>query len=310
MENPNLKKLISQYLEGKTSEAENKLVERWLDNIAEENNSNLPNLDFVKLKAKQQFLSKIEKDPTSKQEKNKINWIWKVAAGLIPLFVITVLWLQFGNEEKWMESSTAFGEFKEIYLPDSSKVLLKPNSKIRYSSDFGKERLVDLEGNAFFDVRKNPNSPFTVQANSLDIKVLGTSFDIMSFKNITESKITVATGLVSVSNEEGELAVLEKADQLTYDNSTKSFLTSKSSSFDDLQFKQLVFEDESPKQISQILSNYYPISITCELDKDIKISATLNSSLAYEDIINVLNELLKNHQSSIVKTGKGSYLIK
>ena len=310
MENPNLKKLISQYLEGKTSEEENELVERWLDNIAEENNSNLPNLDFVKLKAKQQFLSKIEKDTTSKQEKTKTNWIWKVAAGLIPLFVITVLWLQFGNEDEWIESSTVFGEFKEIYLPDSSKVLLKPNSKIRYSSDFVKERLVDLEGNAFFDVRKNPNSPFTVQANSLEIKVLGTSFDIMSFKNITESKITVATGLVSVSNEEGELAVLEKADQLTYDNSTKSFLTSKSSSFEDLQFKQLVFEDESPKQISQILSNYYPISITCELDKDIKISATLNSSLAYEDIINVLNELLNNHQSSIVKTGKGTYLIK
>ncbi|MFD2037575.1 FecR family protein [Belliella marina] len=309
METPKLKKIISQYLDGKTSAEDSKLIEKWLDNLAGDNPAIHPNLDLAKIKARQKFLNQIEQDSISRTEKKKNNWAWKIAAGLIPFLMLSMAWLYFNQEESWIETSTTFGEFKEFYLPDSSRILLKPNSTIKYLSSFDKNRLVELEGNAFFDVRKNPKSPFLVHSGALEIKVLGTSFDILSFHDSDESKVTVATGLVAVSEGKRQLALLRTSDQLTYNRQTQSFITATSSSFEDLQYKQLVFEDASPKQIAEILSNYYPIEIKCDLDKNIKISATLNSKLAYEAIITALNELLKNHQSTIVKTGENSYRI-
>lgn len=87
-----------------------------------------------------------------------------------------------------------------VTLPDSSTVLLHPNSSISYHKDFNRDgrREVYLSGQAFFSVTKNPDLPFFVYSNELITKVLGTSFLIKSFDNQRQVEVEVKTGKVSV----------------------------------------------------------------------------------------------------------------
>ena len=85
-----------------------------------------------------------------------------------------------------------------LRLPDSSRITLRPGSRLRYKTDFGGPvREVYLSGEAFFDVKRNEKKPFIVYTNNLVTKVLGTSFNI---KSDTEGQVTVAvrTGKVQV----------------------------------------------------------------------------------------------------------------
>lgn len=86
-----------------------------------------------------------------------------------------------------------------INLPDKSSVLLAQNSLIRYAREFeGNTRKVILEGNAFFEVTKDPDKPFYVHAGSIVAKVLGTSFEISTDPVGKEVRVLVKTGSVSL----------------------------------------------------------------------------------------------------------------
>ena len=87
-----------------------------------------------------------------------------------------------------------------IDLPDSSRIILEPNSAISYAHDFDhkKEREIYLSGQAFFQVKRDTLRPFFVYANELVTKVLGTSFTIKAFENSQQMEVAVKTGRVSV----------------------------------------------------------------------------------------------------------------
>lgn len=96
----------------------------------------------------------------------------------------------------------SFGGMKEFYLPDSSKVYLNDTTTLRYASSYGEdERMVYLDGEAFFEVRKDPSKKFTVLSFKSRVIVKGTSFLVRS-----RSKDSVDV----VEVEEGKVAVLEK----------------------------------------------------------------------------------------------------
>ena len=84
-------------------------------------------------------------------------------------------------------------------LPDGSKVSLNENSSISYSKDFdGDERKLELEGEAFFEVKRDKSRPFVVSTGVGQVKVLGTSFNIDAGDD-NEIRVEVVTGLVEVS---------------------------------------------------------------------------------------------------------------
>ncbi|SDG12961.1 FecR family protein [Dyadobacter soli] len=87
----------------------------------------------------------------------------------------------------------------ELALADGSKISLAPKGRIRYPERFdGERREVFLEGEAFFDIAKDPEHPFLVYANGLVTKVLGTSFRIKAYGDSREVTVEVKTGKVSV----------------------------------------------------------------------------------------------------------------
>ncbi|PWJ57941.1 ferric-dicitrate binding protein FerR (iron transport regulator) [Dyadobacter jejuensis] len=91
-----------------------------------------------------------------------------------------------------------------VHLSDGSVVELAKNSRLKYPKSFANnQRVVQLEGEAFFEVQKNPESPFLIYANETVTKVLGTSFRIVAFQDASKVIVSVATGKVSVFSKEG-----------------------------------------------------------------------------------------------------------
>ena len=91
------------------------------------------------------------------------------------------------------------GSRSRFLLPDGTTVWLNAGSQLFYENDFkGSTREVRLEGEAFFDVIKDPKRPFIVRASDIDIKVLGTAFNVKSYPEDKNVETTLYRGLVNV----------------------------------------------------------------------------------------------------------------
>lgn len=97
-------------------------------------------------------------------------------------------------------STPAGGEF-QIVLPDGTKVWLNAASSLRFPTFFsGKERNVELTGEAYFEVAKNPAMPFRVKVNQMNVTVLGTHFNINAYEGEKTIKTTLLEGSVKITN--------------------------------------------------------------------------------------------------------------
>ena len=96
--------------------------------------------------------------------------------------------------------STPLGGEYQLVLPDGSKVWLNSGSTLRFPTAFiGSERIVELKGEAYFDIAKNPKMPFLVRTNNaMDIKVLGTQFNVMAYDDEKNINTTLIEGSVEV----------------------------------------------------------------------------------------------------------------
>jgi len=112
-----------------------------------------------------------------------------------------------GNELNGKLGSTAFNTLTtppaaqfQVVLPDGSRVWLNNASSLRYPTSFrGNTREVELSGEAYFEVARNAAKPFKVRVNDMDVDVLGTSFNIMAYKDEAATKTTLLNGIVKVS---------------------------------------------------------------------------------------------------------------
>jgi len=90
------------------------------------------------------------------------------------------------------------GQRARITLPDGSTVWLNAGSRLLYPSVFGEERKVSLTGEGYFDVAKNPEKPFIVSTGSIDIKALGTEFNVYNYSKAEYISTTLIDGSVKV----------------------------------------------------------------------------------------------------------------
>jgi ferric-dicitrate binding protein FerR (iron transport regulator) len=88
-----------------------------------------------------------------------------------------------------------------LQFPDGTTVVLNENSRISYNADFGKlRREIMLEGEAYFDVAKNPGMPLIIHVKNVDIKVLGTSFNVKAYPTDKSVETSLIRGAVEVSS--------------------------------------------------------------------------------------------------------------
>lgn len=138
----------------------------------------------------------------AKPQKRFLNIFYRVAAILLlPILLFSTIY--FYNESHPTGSpeiivSTGKGERATIALPDGTKVVLNEESMLAYSSaTFSKqERGVRFEGEAHFDVVKQNSIPFIVYTDNLELKVLGTKFNVMDHKKQDEVEVFLEQGRV------------------------------------------------------------------------------------------------------------------
>lgn len=126
--------------------------------------------------------------------------------GAAAIFILTAGWLFWNNQKadtgqaKKPETLVVNkGSRSRFLLSDGTTVWLNAGSKLFYENDFsGTTREVRLEGEAFFDVIKNPKKPFIVHASGIDIRVLGTAFNVKSYPEDKNVETTLYRGLVNV----------------------------------------------------------------------------------------------------------------
>jgi transmembrane sensor len=107
------------------------------------------------------------------------------------------------TEHGWTRYRNATQQAQQLQLPDASHVTLQPGSSLRYTTDLaGPRREVYLEGEAFFQVHKNPQRPFLVFTNQVVTTVLGTSFDVKAYPGQAQALVAVREGKVAVQPRE------------------------------------------------------------------------------------------------------------
>ena len=196
-----------------------------------------PDVDNAWLKVKLKALSP-SIDSFKSQSRNILMrpGIFSIAASIILLcglvYVFAVLLSNNGamntpyelaNGEKLqteMVEIIAGDQVEILYLPDSSLAILNKNSKLTYPKHFDEDnRIVKLEGESFFEVKRDPNHPFYVFTENTKTRVLGTSFNVKAYKNDPNTEVTVTSGKVVFfleGTKKDRLLVLESNDKATF----------------------------------------------------------------------------------------------
>lgn len=135
--------------------------------------------------------------------------VW--AAAMIALILTAFGWFIMKNVNSISPSLQVATKNKTIekILPDGTKVFLNYNSSLTYPENFtGNFRTVTLKGEAFFDVKPDAGHPFVIDANGIEIKVLGTSFNVKAYQK-EPVRVDVTTGKVRVHNADMELNLIK-----------------------------------------------------------------------------------------------------
>ncbi|TRZ45716.1 FecR family protein [Robertkochia solimangrovi] len=177
--------------------------------------------------------------------------------------------LQYGMENpmEYIVVSSAPGERNQVVLSDGSTVYLNSGAMLKYPKQFnGSKRIVELTGEAFFQVERNIHKPFIVSSGKFKTTVLGTSFDVLT-KDSTGIAVTVESGKVKVCSEDSKaMVILEKGDRAAYDCETQEFEASDVDArlFTDWHRNILRFEEITTAEAFNTLENWYGITIHCD----------------------------------------------
>jgi transmembrane sensor len=185
--------------------------------------------------------------------------------------------------------STPRGGQYQIMLADGTKVWLNAASSLKFPTAFkGKERTVELTGEAYFEVAKNKEMPFTVKFNNTQVQVLGTHFDIMAYPDETETKTTLVEGSVRVSNNTDMQILMPGQQAIAVKNGHMQIV--KANVEEALAWKNgyFIFRNADLRQIMKQAERWYDVDVV--YDGDIK-SRTFGGRISkYKNI----SELLKN----------------
>jgi len=295
MKNINYKTLLD-FSKGKYSYNEYLQVKNWFTNVQDDieieeqlfdqfkefsDTSNTNSLHVIFEKIQYQILLEEKRN-----DKKKSIWHYyrQVASVLIPLIALSASLYFFANPGKttaqaWLEINVPEGARIKFMLPDSTTGWLNSGSKLKYPAEFVENRKVELIGEAFFEVRHIEESDFSVGVKDMDIKVLGTKFNVSAYKNEAEAEVVLTEGKVEIC---GTTSVfnhtLHPGEKISYNHETRSV---NSTAVDPNVYSAwtngyLIIDNEPFSQAIKKLERWYSaeISIQDEALKNFRFKAT------------------------------------
>jgi transmembrane sensor len=159
--------------------------------------------------------------------------------------------------------ATKEGEKAHIFLPDSTEVVLNSGSTIHYNGNFNKkERIVELTGEAFFDVSTNHDKPFIVKLEHMSVIATGTRFNIFSYSNEDRVETTLEEGVVKVSISGADPIVMKSGEQVVYFEKTNQVRISEVATDTYLSWKEnkLRFNDTPFEEVLRRIGRKYNVT--------------------------------------------------
>jgi ferric-dicitrate binding protein FerR (iron transport regulator) len=229
-----------------------------------------------------------------------ITILTRVAAILfIPLLIASLLLLY--NKEQNQDHSTTFvtqeitcppGMRSQVILPDGSKVWLNSESTIKFRIPFSEDiRKVDLIGEAFFDVTKNPKQPFIVKSANVGVKVYGTRFNYKAYQEDKNIEVILEEGSVGLTVRDegmhnktrltpGDHAVIAK------ESNAVNIKNEKIDKYIAWHTGKLVFENTPMSEVALMLERWYGIEVIVQNPEimDYSFTTTFDNESLFEVI--------------------------
>lgn len=246
-----------------------------------------PNLRFFKRETK--FLTSIRN-----------NWLMKYAAIFILAFWAGLSSLYLYNRYStpalvYNEIQVPDGQKSMIILYDGTKVWLNSGTNFRYPATFSRnERKVFLKGEGFFDVAKNEACPFIVNASNLNVKVLGTRFNVDAYNENKAIRVTLERGAVVAQAENSkELVRLAPGEQAIFRKSTNKISKKEVDTelFSSWKENLLRFRDAPLNEVIVKMEHWYGVQI--ELEQSINVNDRFTMAIKTESLREMLNLISK-----------------
>lgn len=210
MRNNNFKKWLHHFIKEKYSPDEKEALLHWKQADPDEKNTlqlglNADQAEKLKDRMRQGIQQRIDRDQAKKVKPitHLPAFIWRAAAVLVLICGTGWLYLKMNRE---LSSPSQVLENKSEHplkytLPDGSIVWLNSKTQLTINPGFNiTDREVRLRGEAFFQVIKNPEKPFIVEAGQITTRVLGTSFNVKAYQEDKQYEVAVMEGKVAVTN--------------------------------------------------------------------------------------------------------------
>lgn len=284
-----LEELLPRYCEGMVTEEERLQVEAWMDEseenrrIAKQIHALYLATDTVCVMEKvdtEKALLNVKSRITGNKNKRTVWWQWaqRAAAILFIPLLITLILLQFGGDKQelaqMMEVKTNPGMMTSLTLPDGTLVFLNSESTLSYPSRFdGEMREVTLQGEAYFEVAKNPEKKFVVStSHQSQIEVLGTHFNVEAYEKDDRISATLVEGKIGFNFKQGDVAkkvLLAPGQKLVYDSKDNKVQLYATSGESELAWKEgkIVFRNTPLEEGLRMLEKRYNVEFIIKNDR-------------------------------------------
>jgi ferric-dicitrate binding protein FerR (iron transport regulator) len=289
--------LLAAYLANEATPKQREQVETWINAGNQAEFEEIKNTWQLSGAALQDFdcesaLEKVNSKIKESGKKRRL-WISYIAAAVIVALIsipLIILNINSGDNNKMLRFAST-DSISQIAMTDGSKLTLNENSSIEYPDDFEKNRIIKLNGEAYFEVAHVSNeNQFKVLAGDIEVRVVGTKFNVKAYEDAELIEVSVTEGIVKVNISESNVATeLHANERAVFNKSTGDIVKDVVLAENEIYWKTntIIFDNAGPEEIAAILSKIYGV------DVEINISNPEDYRITTEFTGNSLDEVIK-----------------
>lgn len=300
-------KLLKNYLLGKCTEEEARHILKWIRE-SDEHATQLFKIEelyhlgrfeeYTKKteKAENRLMSKIKMIENKKSHRIELmRWIKYAAIAVVVLLVGNGYWNYHHHILPEMISTQALDKVQQLSLPDGTRVWLNRASTLRYPKNFrSNKREVELEGEAYFEVTKNPHRPFIVSSKAMSVKVLGTVFDYNTKSEANKEEVSLLEGMVQVigHKEEGKVTIMPGQKVILDKQNHRMIVEQVNADLEAVWHNNMIpLKNANINEIVRILERFYNVHITVDsnFDKNMTYSGVIKRNNTIDSVLSALS---------------------
>ena len=301
-------KLLAKFLMDECTENELCEIKRWMDESNEHAFELFTIEELYQLgktgfstratdvdRAEQMLFKRLKNGRKRKSESWILSSWMRYAATFVGIILLSgtiyLTFLKYNTEKESLLTVNTRNEVEQLTLPDGTKVWLNKNSIFRYPKEFDENnREVHLEGEGYFEVKKNSSKPFVVHSESMQVRVLGTIFNLKTDQANRSAIATLVQGEIEVKGNHNEgMIVLTPRQEAELDGVSHRLMVRQiDTGIEHWHNNSFAFESADIFTIARTLEKYYDVSIVLSSDLNTKstYSGTLMKSEKVEDVLN------------------------